>query len=300
MRRALCMLAGWVLLCSAAVPARAGGCGNGSTSRYVCGPDSYLVARDGHGRLRDFEVYLPVALPTLRPVPLLVVLHGLANYPSDVETASGIDRLADAQGIAVAYPHALHGSWNAGTCCGPSADAGEDDVGFLTQVVSTLAALRPLDLRRVYVAGFSNGGMLALRAVCERPEVFAAAAAVAATLESRCEGSQPVSALLVNGAADRTVPYAGSRYSSYLRTALTPVPGAVRTLADRSGCQHSVGDAGTVYRGLTYLGCRDGTSVRLVTLPRTDHHWPVTEHDGVDATDLVWHFLEQQVRPYAS
>ena len=43
-------------------------------------------------------------------------------------------------------------------------------------------------------------------------------------------------ALLLNGKRDTPVPYNGTSYSRFLRTALTPVPTATRRLAVRAGC----------------------------------------------------------------
>jgi len=48
--------------------------------------------------------------------------------------------------------------WNAGQCCGLPVTRHIDDVGFLLKVISDVAARTPVDLRRVYVTGISNGG----------------------------------------------------------------------------------------------------------------------------------------------
>ena len=107
-------------------------------------------------------------------------------------------------------------AWNAGICCGGST---ADDVKYLRDVVTAVERRVPIDRRRVYVIGLSNGGMMALKAVCEAPDVFAAAGSVAAPyLGSSCK--RPVW-LHLHAAKDPIVPYYGGRPpgSTFLRIA---------------------------------------------------------------------------------
>ncbi len=89
--------------------------------------------------------------------------------------------MAAAQGIAVAYPDGIGGSWNAGGCCGQAEADDLDDVGFILALVDELVASYSIDPDRVYLTGFSNGGLLAYRLACESDR-FAAIAPVGATL----------------------------------------------------------------------------------------------------------------------
>ena len=257
---------------------------------------STIIGTPYDGKIRTFNLYVAPHVPSRRPVPLLLVLHGLFIDPATQEASSGLDVVADKEDVAVAYPAGLDGSWNAGTCCGPSGTRRVDDVGFLARVVQIVAQVRPIDLNRVYIAGFSNGGMMALRAACERPDVFAAAAAVAGTLQVPCRGRVPVSALLLNGQRDTTVPYDGSPYSSFLHTALTPVPTAVRRIAVRSGCVAVRRSSSYRHLTTTYRGCARGAALTLVTAPRLGHHWPQMDKDRVDGEELVWSFLSARRR----
>jgi polyhydroxybutyrate depolymerase len=257
---------------------------------------SAVIGTPYDGRMRTFNLYVAPRVPATKPVPLLLVLHGLFLDPATTEATSGLDQVADSEDVAVAYPAGVDGSWNAGTCCGPSSGARVDDVGFLAHVVDVVNTVRPIDRNRVYVAGFSNGGMMALKAACERPDVFAAAASVGGTLQTSCAGHAPVSALLVNGKADTTVPYDGSSYSRYLRTPLTPVPTAMRVLARHAGCVAVRDTSSYRHTTRTYRGCARGSALELVTAPRLGHHWPTAKKDGVDGERLVWGFLIARTR----
>ena len=255
------------------------------------------VATTYGGQLRSFNLYVAPRVPRTVPVPLVIVLHGLFNDPSTVEASSGLDAVADTEDVAVVYPAAYKGSWNAGTCCGDSRAAGVDDVGFLVHVLDLVQQVRPIDRQRVYLAGFSNGGMLALKAECERPDVFAAAVSVSGTLQAPCVGAQPVNALLIHGKRDTTVPYDGTRHSTFLGTAITSAPTTVARLAKRSRCVTTRNYAGKGFQHRVYAGCADATSVELLTIPAMGHRWPDAAHDGVDGGAVAWSFLRAHALP---
>jgi polyhydroxybutyrate depolymerase len=254
--------------------------------------DAVIIATHYGGKFRDFQLYVAPNVPKLEPVPLLIAMHGLYSDPQTTEANSGFDAVADSENVALVYPYGLNGGWNAGTCCGKSSAEHVDDVGLLVHVVQLVSALRPIDPQRIYVAGFSNGGMMALRAVCERPDVFAAAVSVAGTLQVPCRTGSPVNALLINGTADTTVPYAGSRYSRFLKTPLTSSPVAARTLADRDGCTSSrVTNPSRLYSVRTYAGCAPGSSVQLLAAKGIGHRWPTLGKDHIDGGQLAWQYL---------
>ena len=257
---------------------------------------STIIGTPYDGKVRTFNLYVAPHVPTRKPVPVLLVLHGLFLDPATTEASSGLDRVADEEDVALVYPSGLDGSWNAGTCCGPSSGQHVDDVGFLAHVVDVVAQIRPIDRDRVYIAGFSNGGMMSLKAVCDRPDVFAAAASVGGTLQTSCAGNRPISAMLVNGQADTTVPYDGTGYSKFLHTPLTPVPTAAKMLAARSGCVAVRTASSYRHHTRSYRGCAPGTDLQLVTAPRLGHHWPTAKKDSVDGERIVWDFLKARTR----
>ena len=99
-------------------------------------------------------------------------------------------------------------------------DAGSDycctwtdtrDVQYLVDVVDDIAARTPVLRDQVGLFGFSNGGMLSERAICLRPDKFAAAAAYAGTWTTQYEGCQygTVSIEQWHGDKDVAVPLNG-------------------------------------------------------------------------------------------
>ena len=88
-----------------------------------------------------------------------------------------------------------------------------DDVGFARALVEAIAAEAPIDLRRVYPTGLSNGGAMTHRLGCEAADTFAAIAPMAFPLalvpRSTCQPSRPIAVIYFAGLTDTLIPYDG-------------------------------------------------------------------------------------------
>lgn len=165
------------------------------------------VGTPGH---REYRLRVPPGLRrSARPLPLVLAVHGGASNAERFEALSGFDEVADAKGFLVAYPEGFAFSWNAGPCCGPAKLARIDDVGFLTKLIDRLVEAKVADPDRIFVSGFSNGGGMAYRMACEGPGRVRAIGVVSASLVIGCHPGRPVSAMIVHGRADTSVPYSG-------------------------------------------------------------------------------------------
>jgi len=205
--------------------------------------------------------------------PLVVALHGWRNGPAALAAASRLDAFADAHGFLLAYGVGVGRSWNAGPCCGLAAANGTDDVAYLADVVAAVAGRHLVDRRRVYVLGFSNGGMLAERAACERPDLFAAAGSVAGPLLVDCASPVPVRFAHLHGLDDTTVPYLGGHSA-----------GAKQVLPSSAALPELV--AGQV----------PGSTVELVPIAGMRHRWPTRRVGGLDGTATLWALLSRWSR----
>ena len=155
------------------------------------------------GTERTVLLYRPDG--TAERAPLVVMLHGGYGSASQAESTYGWDQQADTAKFLVAYPDGLYRSWNAGTCCGPPAALGVDDVAFVSEVVRSLEAEGAVDADRVYVTGMSNGAMLAYRLACST-DLFAAVAPVAGTILVDCGNAPPIPCCTSTALPTRTCP----------------------------------------------------------------------------------------------
>lgn len=149
-------------------------------------------------------------LPAKTPAPLVVVLHGKTQRGADMVARTAWPEVAKREGFAVVFPDGLNHAWaDARTKARPALRGpppGTDDVAFIAKLVEKLVANGTADPKRVYVAGISNGGAMAMTLICARADLFAAGASVIMNLTDEaavtCHPSRPLPMLLMNGTAD--------------------------------------------------------------------------------------------------
>jgi poly(3-hydroxybutyrate) depolymerase len=192
---------------------------------------------------RTYFVRAPVCTPAgsayckdflQRERAVVFFLHG-ATGAEDRETASGwLGGLhALSPDTIFVFGVSKDGSqrWDAGFCCTPEP---VDDIGYLERVTKSIARSWTVDLRRVGAMGLSNGGMLALRVACERPDLIATVAALAATFDGSCDAGR-VRIGQWHGASDTTVPLDGGTSTvGDTSTTFPPVASLAERMAKRS------------------------------------------------------------------
>jgi polyhydroxybutyrate depolymerase len=167
------------------------------------------------GVARTSRIYRPARLAD--DAGLVVMLHPATGDGDEFARLSGFDREAERLGWVAAYPDAWNpgpfGGWDTFACC-PNE---HDDVGFISQLMKRIAGDHAVDSIRVFVAGFSRGGMMAYRIGCELADQVAGIAAVAGNMADPsgsadavvCSPSRPVAVLVIHGTDDRVVPVEG-------------------------------------------------------------------------------------------
>ncbi len=147
--------------------------------------------------------------------PIVMVLHGAMGSGSQVRRSSGFDAWARAAGVVAVYPSGGGRLWNDGRFAENARKqelAARDDVGGLIGLAQALDAQGLGDADRLYVIGHSNGGGMAIRLACDRPDAIRGIAVVATKVlrDVPCaHASVPVPAVFFYGTADELNPHAG-------------------------------------------------------------------------------------------
>lgn len=236
---------------------------------------------DAGGLKRTFLTYVPRGLP--KDAPLVVVMHGSGENGARIRMATGhgFDRLADEHGFAVVYPDGYDGGWNGCNIVGDYAanTLNVDDVGFLTRVVDTLIAELDVDRNRVFAAGVSRGGSMALRLALEAPSGFRAVAAVSenepAPENFKCKPTGPgtSSVMIMNGTKDPLVPFDGGEVNLF-------------GLFIRRGKVLSSRESGKYFANLNAVaGAPETTELELADGVRVEH--VIWRNDGRVDVELV-------------
>jgi len=244
------------------------------------------------GQTRTYLVHVPRGYDAKTPLALVFVLHGAMESNENVEELSGMSGKADQEHFLTVYPRGTGRlpTWNAGNCCGTAVAEHVDDVEFFRALLEKLERDYPVDRKRIYFTGISNGAMMSYRLACEMSEQIAAIAPVEGALNIDCRPKTPVSVLIFHGTADRIVPFDGGMTTQINRS----VAEAVNFWVKRDGCS-ATPERGEIAeaRSEKYSACLDGTGVALYAIQGGRHMWPGQRLSGnsVPATDLMWEFF---------
>lgn len=274
---------------------------NSSTEAQVTAPaetpnaalGSRWVMLPQDGDERRYLLHIPPHAAR-QALPLVVVLHGYGSNPEQQEQVSGFSALADKAGFVAVYPlgEGRKPQWRF---------MGHDDKDerFIRAVVADVGAQVPIDKRRVYVTGISNGAQMTARLACVAPDLFAAFAPVSGNYMdfSDCKTGTTTPAMLFHGTNDRILPYSG-RFKQF-----SPQHWAEQR-AVQNGCTAKPviivnHDEVTAQ---AWRDCRQQAEVIFYTLAGKGHSWPgstmperiTSQH--LDATQAMWDFFSRYRR----
>lgn len=258
------------------------------------------------GQRRSYLVYLPQGRAATEALPLIVVYHGYTMSGQIMHDVTHHVELADAEGIALAFPDGQGGPnstgapWNVGAdVCpsigGPPPNAPGNDFAFLDHIKADVSVDQCIDRSHVFVTGFSMGGYFSHHTGCMRDDIAGVAPHSGGThsLDACATAGKPV--IMFHGGADPVIP-AGCDDPDAL-----PVAGVVASAeawANRNGCQLTTTSRGV--KGGTcvrYDGCPDKRQVELCTFPGMGHCWAGGAFgiygcpERESATTLAWEFF---------
>ena len=244
-----------------------------------------------HGGLdRCWLTYTPTALVNrTEKAAAVMLLHGLSACADFIGLQTGMIVEAEQRGFYLVIPQGTFNlnqampagqeflanvsSWNADRCCGAAVVRQIDDSGFLAKVVDNVTATLPVNQKRFYVYGHSNGAAMAARFAVEHSDKVTAVAAVSFYLIAQVNAyTSKVPYFAVHGESDETVPFG----SSVLFGA--GVVAATGNFAAINGCtkgplSQSLTVSGKPYTRISYGGCDAprNSEVVLAVVPKGTH-----------------------------
>jgi predicted peptidase len=191
------------------------------------------VHKGENGVSMPYRLFIPEPRSPVRPLPLIVYLHGGAGAGTDNllqitggnTAGSHLWATRDIQSRHPAFVVApqLPGDnpWGA-----PNSDELTSYARLVVDLLANLSEEFTIDRDRIYLVGQSRGGVGTWDLVSKRPELFAAAVPLCGGgNRSRVVAAREVAIWAFHGAKDPTVPVAGSRE---LVAALKSVGGSIR------------------------------------------------------------------------
>jgi polyhydroxybutyrate depolymerase len=291
--------------------------GSGLTLIGACpaGAHAELERIPVDGRMRTYRLHLPEGLAETPAAPVVLVFHGGGGSGRGMERLTGFSRLADREGFIV-------GNWVDGREGLDTAAhrEGVDDVAFIAALLDQLAHRHPIDPKRVFATGISNGGIFSHYLAAKLADRIAAIAPVAGGLADPFylgfAPSQPVSIFILQGTADPLMPFDGGAvafrrgqiiatdetvrlWRQQDRTRAVPATGLLPDVDAEDGCR---------VRWSSWRGGRLNSEVLLYAEEGGGHTWPGGPQylpkgiiGGVcrdfEATEAIWEFFKSHPRP---
>lgn len=248
------------------------------------------------------KLWLPLSQPARPGRPALLVLHGSASSPAQIERVSGFSQLAQQENFSVFYPEGVDGRWNDGRRDPFPPPGPQNDVAFLASCLDLVVPEYKVDPRKLFVVGYDSGGSLALAAGLQLPGrlagVGSCSGGLSASWESLLAQPGPTSLVVVQSQADPCLPYGGGEVRYFKGRSRGQVLGSDRLLQAWSGLSAPTASSDQPW------GARESWGPRCLRyrLTGAGHLWPGTEAPvseqlfgplcrELSATSAIWEFF---------
>ena len=220
---------------------------------------------------RDIHVYAPSGLKDNSP--MLMSFHGMDQDPNYQQSNTHWEAVADTAGFLVVYPRGGTGfnTWDI---------SGDKDTKWITQIIDQMANDYKIDKKRVYMSGFSMGGMLSYHAMGKIADKIAAFAPCSGYLmQGPGTAQRPVPIFHTHGTSDDVVGYNNleNNLKSYRQQFKCPDKAEVENNHPNSE------NKATLY---TWGPCENGIYVKHLKLEGRQH-----SPSKADVSD-IWNFVK--------
>ncbi len=221
---------------------------------------------------RDIHVYAPSNLAPKSP--LLISCHGMDQDPNYQQSNTHWEAVADTAGFVVVYPRGGTGmsTWDI---------SGEKDTKWVVQIIEQMVKEYDIDQKRVYLSGFSMGGMFTYHAMSKIADKIAAFAPTSGTnVMGASKAMRPVPIIHPHGTSDDVLNY-------------SQVEGFIKNYRDQFHCpsqaevQNNYPNSENRATMYTWGPCDEGVYIKHLKLEGRGH-----SPSKADVSD-IWNFVKQ-------
>lgn len=229
------------------------------------------------GKTRNMIVYAPKNLKENRP--LLISLHGMNQDAAYQRSQANYEAVADTAKFVVVYPDGEGRSWDLG---------GTKDINFILDIINEMYKRYKINKSRVYLSGFSMGGMMTYYAMTKIADKIAAFAPVSGYNMGgpNAQSSRPVPIFHVHGTGDDVCTY-------------SPVQSHIDAWVKRNKCNSSpviekpkTGPSNTTATIARYKNGLDGVEVAHLKMPGKGH-WHSNDPAMAMTNVEIWNFCQR-------
>ena len=221
---------------------------------------------------RDIHVYAPSNLAPKSP--LLISCHGMDQDPNYQQSNTHWEAVADTAGFVVVYPRGGTGmsTWDI---------SGDKDTKWVVQIIEQMVKEYDIDPKRVYLSGFSMGGMFTYHAMSKIADKIAAFAPTSGTnVMGASKAMRPVPIIHPHGTSDDVLNY-------------SQVEGFIKNYRDQFHCpsqaevQNNYPNSENRATMYTWGPCDEGVYIKHLKLEGRGH-----SPSKADVSD-IWNFVKQ-------
>lgn len=227
-----------------------------------------------NGSTREYLQYVPQGIEEHQP--LLVSCHGSGQGPDFQANYMKIENVCDTARFITVFPKGKNLQWDI---------TGNSDIDFILALIDKMHEEYKIDRGRVYLSGFSMGGMLTYHAMTKIADKIAAFAPISGYPMGGMQftSSRPIPIIHTHGTSDSVVPF--DRAQSFIDgwVKRNNCPTTPRVTEKYRGADHI-----TKYE---YGPGDDGVEVVLMKLAGKDHF--VSNDKGVFTGDEIWKFCKR-------
>ena len=244
---------------------------------------------------RNYLIYIPDSYDSEIDYPLMFLFHGFGGIANQFINSADMRDLAESQNFIVVYPQGLDlaGTGSHWNCSNPSADnkSDVDDIGFIENLIDQLLIDYPvIDNKRIYAAGYSNGGFMSYYLGCNSKK-FAAIGSVAGTMlddsYQSCNANFPTAMINIHGTDDFDVPYDGNIY-------YPSIPDVVDWWKNFNNTPNEdllTNQDGSIEQYIYYIDAGD-RYVEHIKIIGGGHYWDdKLNYNGTNTSGLIWGFV---------
>ena len=225
------------------------------------------------GQKREYLQYAPSDLGSKRP--LIISCHGMnqsAQYQWDA--LKDAKTLADKEKFVIVLPEGINNGWDI---------SGDRDINLIKDLIAQMKKDFDIDENRVYLSGFSMGGMLTYHAMNKIPDVIAAFAPISGypMWGFTYTGKRAIPVIHHHGTGDDVCVYSNVQRNIDELVKKNKCSSTPTITQNYGGCSHITRKE--------WGGGTDGVKVVLMELANKGH-W--ISNDGLFTLDEIWKFCK--------
>ena len=227
------------------------------------------------GTEREYKIYVPKDLGAKRP--LLISCHGMNQDAAYQMGMLDIQSVADTAKFVTVFPEGISKSWDI---------TGNRDINFILAIIDEMVEKYDIDRGRVYLSGFSMGGMFtyhAMNKIADRIAAFAPISGYPMGGATASPNVRPIPIIHTHGTSDDVVTFANVQKN-------------LNVWIKHNGCPETA-EVTKRYRNAAHITRHvwgpgnDDVEVVLMEMANKGH-W-ISNDNGVKTGDEIWRFCSR-------